>query len=209
MGSVEILQKESAHASHRDTRCSVNVLSEHASDSECQEELSEHSHCSDATFSHLPHRQVMSFVPASTPPPAVQIRAGTFGGNERFSQAELTVGPGAYNLPALGISGAGNFGQMTGDRFETLEQTVGPGEYNLPAGEISGAGNFGQMTGDRFETTELTVGPGEYNLPAGEISGAGNFGQMTGDRFATTELTAGPGEYNLPKGEISGAGNFG
>jgi len=215
------LQKDSPPASHRDTLCSGAALSEHASASECQEELSESSEsdCSDGDATS-PCRQVMSsdYRRASTPAPAVQAGAGTFGDKDRFSEVDQTVGPGAYSLPELPAtagSGAGNFGQMTGERFETIEQTVGPGAYSLPelpATAGSGAGNFGQMTGERFETIEQTVGPGAYSLPelpATAGSGAGNFGQMTGERFETIEQTVGPGAYTLPPaGEATGLAAF-
>jgi len=208
------LQKESIHASHRDTRCSAVVLSEHASGSECQEELSEHSHGSNATTEseiaskpsrfHMPHRQVMSFEPASTPPPAVQVGPGTFGGKERFSLVELTAGPGEYNLPKGEISGAGNFGQMTGDRFETIELTAGPGEYKLPKGEISGAGNFGQMTGKRFEEPENTPGAGDYDLPAETTVCNAVFSKSQAERFEDSHTpVVGPGKYELPQDQPS------
>jgi len=199
------LQKESTHASHRDTLCSGAALSEHASASECQEELSESSEsdCSDGDATS-PCRQVMSsdYRRASTPAPAVQAGAGTFGDKDRFSEVDQTVGPGAYSLPELPAtagSGAGNFGQMTGERFETIEQTVGPGAYTLPpAEEATGLAAF--ATAERFEDIEETPGAGDYDLPTETVVCHAAFSKSNVERLEEPQSNSivGPGTYESP-----------
>merc|ERR1711964_156672 len=88
---------------------------------------------------------------------------------ERFETIELTLGPGAHDLPELPAtegSGACGFGKTTEERFIELNDNpiVGPGKYEIPEAPPKPCVKFSKAKrGLKKTKRKQRVGPGSYN----------------------------------------------